>query len=220
MQTSFREAFRQTMPVVLQTAAGAAMVLLSWLVISVLPMVERISVPLRFSVESLLVAILLTVLVILLLRLGVHLKRSFRSVPSVFPYSGQIALMVSWLASIAILYSAYLPLVKPYTGRFEWVYSVLFLLPFLTVMAVIGYCVFAGMRLVGEALQGQQGGERAATEKSPAVVEEAKPATVTPAASKKKAAEAEEAKKSFCEQCGAETREGAKFCASCGASLG
>ena len=189
MQPNPRCKGEQLLPLLVQTGVGLIMLLIAWLVIANLPMLERISFPLKFTLTELLVAILLTVAAGMLVNFALRIELRLRRLVSEFPQCGAMVKQFIYLIVILIAYFAFNPLATPYLENMEWLYHLLFLLTFLLILTSLGISIYSNT------------GELAVLFKAPMRQER-------PVVDLLK-----------CIKCGKENQAGMQFCSFCGEKL-
>ena len=189
-----RSALMQIGPLLIQTGIVIIILLISRAVISELDMVQGIRIPVYFTLPQLISSIILTIIMFMLINLGVLLETRLAHILPVFPESGYILKLILFLIVIGIGYGAYLPLIRPYWGDFDWVYNLFFLISFVAVLGTLVYTIYKHTEHLSFILIGQT----TRAKKTSHVAATAGPA---------------------CAGCGATNKVGATFCTSCGAKL-
>ncbi len=178
------------MPLVIQTGTGVAILLASWYIISILPMLDDIQFPLQFSLSELLTALILTILIWMLGVFGRRLELRLGFIHRDFPQGGTIIKYIIYLFIAVIGYHAYAPLALPYLDDYYWIYSLVFLVLSLSMLALLGFTVYSN------------------TESISAMFSKTK-----------KAVPVQTTGFSLCAKCGKSNKAGSKFCVSCGEVL-
>lgn len=150
-----KSSIKHLLPLLIQTAIGIVMLLVGWMIISILPMIDEVDLPLEFSLSELLSAIVLTVLIVLLIDFTLKFSRKLdelnRSSKELY-FLEDLFKYVIYLIAIVIAYIAYLPLVVPYLNDFDWIYSLFFLLISIIIIGIIGYSVYNNSQKLGQLL--------------------------------------------------------------------
>lgn len=131
-----RDGISQILPMFLQTAVGIIILMIVWLIIVNLPMLEEMSFPLDFTITEMLAAAVLTIIISMLISFGMRIEVRL-SLLTTLPQGGTMAKQIFFLIAILIAYFAYKPIVVPYLGDIEWLYHLLFLIVFLTILAIL-----------------------------------------------------------------------------------
>jgi uncharacterized protein YacL len=189
-----KSALVQIVPLLIQTVVGIIILLISRAVITGLEMVQDIQIPVNFTLSQLISAIILTIIMVMLVNLGVRMEPRLAHMLPDFPQSGHILKLILFLIAIGIGYGAYLPLIRPYWGDFDWAYNISFLIIFVAVLGALGYTIYKHTERLTPLLIGVFTGTR----ESSSIAAAAGP---------------------VCAGCGATGKVGAAFCTSCGASL-
>ncbi len=202
------------LPLVMQTGIAIVILLVVWLVISLLPMLEAIDIPLKFSLSELVGAVILTVIVMLLVNFATRLELRLRHLLADFPQGGTMAKLLLFLIAVLVGYTAYRPLALPYMTDLEWIYHLLFFGAFVAILGVLGYALYNNMEQL-IALMTRSGG----------VPSTAEGTICSKCGEKTREANrfclfcgAELPKPPTCGSCGRVLRPGVGFCPSCGAA--
>ncbi len=134
--------FKQLVPIFAQTGVALVILLLMWLIISNLPMLESINLPLPFNLTEFLSAVLMTIIVVLLINLGSRLQLRLLYIKPRFKNVQAIVRLLMSLIAVFLLYNAYRPILIPYLGNYEWAYHVFFLFWFIALLGFLGYSIY------------------------------------------------------------------------------
>lgn len=210
------DTLRGLLPLVMQTGISIAILLIVWLVISLLPMLDAIDIPLKFTLSELIGAVILTVIIVLLVNFAIRLELRMSHLLADFPQGGTMAKLFVFMVAVLVGYSTYQPLVLPYIDNLEWVYHLLFFGVFAVILSVFGFTIYNNMEQL-TALMTRSGRALSSTE-----------GTTCP-----KCGEKNQGAGQFCSFCGMELpklpqcvacgrilRPGVSFCPACGAAAG
>ncbi len=189
MQTIVEPAQKKVVSLIIKTLLSMALLLVVWLVISNLPMLIEIRLPLYFSLLDVIGAALLTVLAILVIKFGSQVSRIYSAVDLSFPQILVVVEQVMYLVALLLIYFAFGPLAVPYMGNFGWAYHVAFLLFFLFLMGSLVGFIYRNVD------------------------------TLTDLLASKSIMGINESGSVICNQCGARNSVKAKYCSSCGNQL-
>lgn len=214
MQEKPKSTMEQLLPLFMQTAVGIIILLIVWLVIINLPMLKEIAFPLEFTLTELLAAAVLTIIVSMLVSFGLRMELRLGYLVTDFPQCGTMVKQFVFLIAILIAYFAFKPLATPYLSDMGWIYHLLFLILFLSVLAILGSSIYRNMEEFTELftktkhrgpsssaalLCGKCGEKNAANTRFCSFCGEELPQPLK------------------CGNCGVFLKPGAKFCAECGA---
>ena len=207
---------RTAFPLILQAGVGIISFLILWLIISALPMLQEIDLPLDFTLTELVNTGILTVVIVILVNFGSRLELRLGYIYPHFPQMGTMAKSVAFLIAILIAYRVYLPLLEPYLSDLGWIYSVTFLILFVAVLVMLARIIYLNVEDISAFIAGSKKGF----------------SSTDPEILCKKCGESNRSGSKFCSVCGAELpqptehkckncaaalKPGVKFCASCGA---
>lgn len=145
MQEKPKSTMEQLLPLFMQTAVGIIILLIVWLVIINLPMLKEIAFPLEFTLTELLAAAVLTIIVSMLVSFGLRMELRLGYLVTDFPQCGTMVKQFVFLIAILIAYFAFKPLATPYLSDMGWIYHLLFLILFLSVLAILGSSIYRNM---------------------------------------------------------------------------
>jgi hypothetical protein len=189
-----KSALGHVLPPLIQAGVGILILLIARAVLIRLDMVREIEIPVEFTFPQLISAVILTVMMIVLVNLGMRMESLLAHIVTGFPQSGYILKLAVFLIVIGIGYGAYLPLVRPYWGDFDWVYHVSFLILFVVVLGMLGYTIYTNTERLTTLIAGLfSGAKEAVAVRGDAGL--------------------------LCASCGGRNRAGAAFCSLCGAKL-
>lgn len=214
MHEKQKSTMEQLLPLFMQTAVGIIILLIVWLVITNLPMLKEIAFPLEFTLTELLAAAVLSIIVSMLVSFGLRMELRLGYLVTDFPQCGTMVKQFVFLIAILIAYFAFKPLAIPYMGDLDWIYHLLFLIFFLSILAILGSSIYRNMEELTELftktkyrgpspsaalLCGKCGEKNAANTRFCSFCGEELPQPLK------------------CGNCGVFLKPGAKFCAECGA---
>lgn len=195
MKPEFQKSFlKQVLPLLIQAGVGILIFLIARAVIIELDMVQAIRIPLRFTLPQLISAVILTIIMIVLVNFGTRMELRLAHIVTEFPQGGYILKLFVFLIVIVIGYGAYLPLVRPYWGEFDWVYHLSFLVLFVVILGVLGHTIYAHTERLSTLIIDLFSGE-------------------------KRNIPISRTGDIVCGGCGGKNKAGAGFCTSCGAKI-
>ena len=142
MQKTAESSLRRLYPILFQASIGLTILFLSGIVINSLPMVGEVKLPFHFSFPELISATILTLLVVLLTTTAKRIELRLHSMPDIPSHLGLIIKLAVYTISALISYYAFLPILPPYLGHLEWLYSFLFLSVFILLLAFFCYTTY------------------------------------------------------------------------------
>lgn len=190
MQPQPKSTMEQLLPLFVQTGVGIVILLIAWLVIANLPMLDRITIPLEFSLTQLIVAVILTIIIGMLIGFASRIELRLGYLVANFPQCGTMVKHFVYLIVILIAYFAFNPLAVPYMGEMDFIYHLLFLIAFLVVLVILGNTIYRNTEGFSQLL--------GSAAKSPG-----KPAAIS----------------LICSKCGEKNEYGTRFCSFCGEKL-
>jgi len=119
-------------------------------------MVDDIRMPLEFTFTELIRAVVFTVLIVMLVNFGTRMELLIGHNSSDFPQGGKIAKLFIFFISAIIAYNAYAPILFPHLGDLDWIYSLIFLVFSLVVLAQLGNIIYNNTEFI-TALINRQG---------------------------------------------------------------
>lgn len=129
------------MPLVAKTVIGVVVLMIIWLLVSILPMIDDIELPLEFTLSELLTASILTILVVLLINFGERAEKVILKVYQVSIF-GTILKYGLYFISVIIIYTSFLDIFPPYMDEYDWIYNLIFLILAVIILAMIGFTLF------------------------------------------------------------------------------
>lgn len=216
MPQKSKSAFEQLFPMILQTFIGIVILLIAWLVITALPMVKGIRMPLDFTTAQLITALILTIIVVMMISFGIRMELRLVYLGVKFPQSGTMVKQLMVLLSVLIAYYAFKPLVMPYSGELEWIYHVAFLVAFIAALFFLGYNIYSNIEQLSALFAGSR--SSSSKEATLACAKCGKDNLLDAAFCSFCGGEMVKPDPSSCKKCGAELKPGASFCAGCGAT--
>ncbi len=148
---------KPVMNIFVKTGSTILLLLIAWSIIINLPMLSAINLPLRFNINDIIGAVLLTIITVLLIRFGSDIKERFGIFKSQIPQLGTVITLFSYLVAVLILYFAYQPLALPYLANFAWVYHIAFLFIFLFFLVKLGQFIYQNIELFIESIVSRGG---------------------------------------------------------------
>lgn len=135
-----------------KTGSTIILLLIAWSIIVNLPMLSAINLPLKFNINDIIGAILLTIITVLLIRFSSEIKARVGKAKLRVPQLGKAITLFTGLVVVLILYFAYQPLALPYLDNFTWAYHIAFLFFFLFFLVKFGLFIYRNIELFIESL--------------------------------------------------------------------
>lgn len=142
---SIKDNLKKALLPLAQPLAYTLLAFIAWLLVKLLPMLDGITSPWEFSIQSLVHAPLLLILAALLINLALRAEEHLLCSNPRFPQWGQLVKFSGFVVGIYTIYQALKPLLLPYLFNYSWIFNLVFFAGFAASLAAL---VFVAVHVI------------------------------------------------------------------------